>query len=601
MARRKLFGNFVHFNVRNSPSERAELPITEKEDEIVENLDGSDLRSLSQLQQFRTITEDRVSQYDAYDEMATDSVIAAALEMYADDATQTDEKGRVIWVESEIPEIAKAGNRLLDIFEIPERAWKHIYQACKYGDYYLKLYRVGDLDDQLDIDELAARAQSTRVVNDKVTDEKRNLTYTPPYEEYVEDVPDPATVFDLRKRGKTAGFVQVKRADNSVSSGDRLQMNITNVFSVTETEVYRPDRLIHIQVSESLARTTETVTLTFDNNGEDTSVTYDVNRGQSILYDVYPIQKELQLLEDSLLLNRLTRSSLIRLLEIEVGDMPKKEVNNYLRRIKNLIEQHISLDKTTGDYKSFNAPGPIDNVIYIPVNKGKGHVDINNLGGDVNIRDIADIDYFNNKRAGALKIPKAYLGEDMDGSGLSNGGSLTRLSIRYARTVKRIQQAYIRAITLLLNLFFEDKKLDYVNKFKVRMVSPSTQEDLERNELINGNIELVGNIMELLGSFTEGTQKSILTDLINEVLKMPEIAEKLKEDAAPSDGEGGEDIVGDIGSPDFGDSDFGGDDFDGGTMDLSDTFEPPESSSGEGSEEVGGFTDDEYSSFEDEL
>lgn len=347
-------------------------------------------------------------------------------------------------------------------------------------------------------------------------------------------------------------------------------------------------------ISENLTRTPETVTL---NLKDDKSVTYEVARGKSILYDVYPVQRELQLLEDSLLLNRLTRSSLIRLLEIEIGDMPKKEVNNFLRRMKNLIEQHISLDKNTGDYKSYQSPGPIDNCIYIPVRNGKGSVSINNLGGDVNVRDIADIDYFNNKRSGALKIPRAYLGDDNQGSQLDNGGTLTQLSARYARTIKRIQTAYIRAITTLLNLYFIDMKLDYVNKFTVRMTSPSTQEDISRNELINGNVDLISSIMSLLESLEGGTQKKVLEYLITDILKMPELGALIKEDNTPDEDVS---VDGEMSSPDFGGGDLGGfDDFgDGDDVGLSDMSDEFKGGANDSDEE---FTADEYASFEDEL
>lgn len=578
---------FTRFRVGKMPDPRAELPITSVKDEIVTGILNGDSSLYGQFNQFRQLSDDRQIMYEAYDDMKTDSVIAAALEIYADDATQTDENGRVVWVESEDENITKAANRLLDIFEIPERAWKHVYMACLYGDYYLKLYR-HNYDDSKEKDEVLNPNQ-VHIVND-VVDYKGHKDI-PEYEEYVEDVRDPATIFDLRKRGKTAGFVEIVR-----TAPETLVPSVTPnynsvILQFKDIQVYRPDRLVHIMVGENTSRIPETVSIDL---GDGTTVKYESARGKSILQDVYPIQKELQLLEDSLLLNRLTRSALIRILEVELGDMPKKEVNNYTRRLKQIIEQHISLDKDNGKYKSFNAPGPIDNVIYIPVRNGKGHIDINNLGGDVNIRDIADIDYFNNKRAGALKIPRGYLGDDMSGTGLDNGGSLTRLSIRYARTIKRIQQSYIRAITTLLNLFFVDKNLDYVNKFQVRMTSPSTQEDLERNELINGNIDLVSNIMDLTESLEGDTQKKILTHLISNVMKMPEIATMIEEDTTPEEeisiegggGSGGPDIDIDVGGPGLGETD------------ISTDFEEVGS---EGGPESGGFSSEDFSEFEDTI
>lgn len=569
---RRLLDSYHRIKVDSAPSQIDELSIKSHKDDLVSQLESSTFgtSSISQLNEFRTISGDRETQYNIFDEMATDSVIAAALELYADDATAYDEQGRIIWVESDDENIAKAGNRLLNILEIPKRAWKHIYQACKYGDYYLMLYRKGE-DDGTDV--VAQYTGNTvKVINDKVEYKGKESIF--PYEEYVEDLYDPATIFDLRKRGKTAGYVRVTKNynDNTIYS----MTNVSRIYTLKDVEVFRSDRIIHIMISENMTRNPETITLRLD---DETSTTYDVARGKSILYDVYPVQRELQLLEDALLLNRLTRSALIRLLEIEVGDMPKREANAFLRRIKNLIEQHISMDKNENTYKSYNSPGPIDNVIYIPVRNGKGSVSVNNLGGDVNVRDISDIDYFYNKRAGALKIPRQYLGGEADG-GLSAGQSLTQVSIRYARTIKRIQISYIRAITTMLNLFFIDKGLDYVNKFTVRMTSPSTQEDLDRANLVSNNIDLVSSIMSLLESLEGDTQKEILEYLITNIMKMPEISEIIAKDTTSS-----EDIQidGEMSQPD---------------RSSSINIDIPTDNTVDATSQ---FTSDEYSSFEDEL
>lgn len=571
--------NYAKIKVAPPPSSTHEIPIVSPKEDVSYQLDATTITTASQLNQFRQLSEDKNTQYSAYDEMKSDPIIAAALELYADDATQYDEQGRIIWAESDDPVITKAANRLLDILNIPERSWKHIYQLCTYGDYYLKLYKK---DSSSQEENSKSGSNSVRVINDKVT--STTTTTVTPYEEYVEDVEDPATVFELRKRGRTAGFISVNR--EAYSGLNPLLNNANFVFQIKDIEVFPADRFIHIMLGENLTRVPETLTIKTEESTEE----YSSVRGKSMLHDVYPIQKELQLLEDSLLLNRLTRSSLIRMLEVEVGDMPKQEINNYLRRVKSLIEQHISMDTSTGDYKSYNAPGPIDNIIYIPVRNGQGSISINNLGGDVNIRDIADIDYFNNKRSGALKIPRQFLGEDGNESSLSNGGSLTRLSIRYARTIKRIQTAYIRAVTQMLNLFFAGNKLDYINKFKIRMTSPSTQEDLDRAELISTNINVVSDIMDLTSSLEGSTQKKVLSYLINNIMKMPEIADIIDEDMTPE-----EDIEIQGGSSGFTPRtkvDIDLPDIDTDTLDI--TSSTPDSTEG-------GFSEEEFSEFQDEL
>ena len=239
-------------------------------------------------------------------------------------------------------------------------------------------------------------------------------------------------------------------------------------------------------------------------------------------------------MEDAILLNRVTRSSIIRIMQIEVGDMPKSQARELLKRVKTLIEQKNYMEKNDGTYQSMASPGPIDNVIYVPTHNGKGNITASNLGGDVDVRSIVDLDYFKNKLYGGLKIPKQFLGDDMEGSGLSAGTSLTKLDSRYARTIKRIQNAYISGITTLINLFAVDKNLpDHVNNFTIKMVSPSTVEDSERDEAFDNHINMIGTFFDLISNeeiFDNKTRKDVLLYFVNNLLNEPDIAEILEND-----------------------------------------------------------------------
>ena len=138
------------------------------------------------------------------------------------------------------------------------------------------------------------------------------------------------------------------------------------------------------------------------------------------------------------------------------------------------------------------------------------------------------------------------------------------------------------------------------------MASPSTQEDLERNELISGNIDLVSSIMDLTESFEGDTQKKILVTLFNNIIRMPEIADIIEQDGTESediqiDGEPG-------GRPDFGGPSPGGefdlsdefsDAFGGGEPETNSEAPPPSGAEETGGGAEGGFTAADYANFED--
>ena len=297
--------------------------------------------------------------------------------------------------------------------------------------------------------------------------------------------------------------------------------------SIDNVDFYDRRSFVHISLAESISRTPEYLAISDPENNSTT--VYKVKSGKSILADAYEAAQTVKLLEDSMLLSRLTKSVLIRLLQIEVGDMPKPEMENLLRRVKNMIEQKIALNKNNGEARSYNSPGPMENIIYFPTKEGKGAITLNNLGGDVNVKDIADIEYFNNKLLSALKTPKQFLNYDSP-EGLGNGTSLTKISSRYAHTIMRIQSAYKAGITTLLNLFFLDKGLEYINKFTVKMVSPATIEDIERDEQMSNRINQVSDILNLISEVVDDQGKiDTLVHLLSEYLNLSEIAGIIKD------------------------------------------------------------------------
>lgn len=507
---------FKALRVKPNIGKEAEVPVARKGHSItdeLEELEGSGLIDLSQIDELKTIATDRDTLYQVFDEMKKDTTISSALEMYADDATQYSKDGKIIWADSEDPDVAAFANRIINVTHLNENAWSHINSLVTYGDIYLETFT----DDKDDSD---YTKQDCTIGN--VSIKKRKKGYK--LEEYIELYSNPAEIFDLVEHGKTVGFVKSPVKEQSGSNTFQYAYTI-NVTDNTENTLLDSRKFIHISIGTGTDRFPETVSVSYTHETEcldDEQIRkeetvqkiYKVKKGESIMQDVYTTYQIISLMEDSLLLNRVTRSSIIRLLQIEVGDMSKNQVSTTLKRLKNMVEQRNMMDKGTGKFKSQASPGPIDNILYIPTRNGKGNITAQNLGGDVDVRSIADLDYFSNKLYAGLKIPKSYLGQDIEG-GLSAGSSLTKLDARYARTIKRIQNAYIQGITTLINLFALDKGLDdYVNKFTVKMVSPSTTEEQERDETLGTKVSLASDILGLIDTYYPDNN-----DMSREVLK----------------------------------------------------------------------------------
>lgn len=450
------------------------------------------------INEFRTMSMSRYRQYATYDEMANDTIISSALDMYADDATQTDASGERIWIQADEEKNEVLVSNIFEGLNIKDKIWKIARSLAHYGDVYLELIYDNKPTSEVTLLESLERQKPeyTRDIRevDKLVHKKS--------EGYVINdiriVPDVENVFDLQINGTTVAFAKLAEVDNYLNNMNGYYSPKT---SASDIKYYPPDKFVHIYLDQSDRRDIEYFVVDLDNGKQ---FKFEIARGKSMIHDIFRVYRDLQLLEYSIMLNRASRSSIFRFVKVEVGNMSKSNVDVTLRKVKNLIESKTTLNTNDQTFKPYTDPGPVENYIYIPVRDGQGNITVDTVGGDVNIRDIADLEYYQDKLFAGLKIPKSFLNYSDTGTALFNsGGALTKQDARYARTVKRLQSFIISGITRLLNIILDNRGLAYlINDFEVRMVIPSTVEDEERNTAFNNKIELVKSITDAVSALT---------------------------------------------------------------------------------------------------
>lgn len=537
-------------------------------DNIIYASDNGTL-DLNNLNAFTTISQSRDEVYNMIDIMCEDPIISIALDIYTADCCEPNDKGQIVWVESDDEHVLGMVQYLLDQINVDKHSYSWVHSLIKYGDLYLKLYRqseysMGNIFDKKQLNE--------DVILKAFKDEDH-------YVEYLEMHRNPAEVFELQKFGKTAGYIRAHILSKNITEDtvNPIYKNLFNNYSFKRSDVdlYPATEFVHACLEDNSNRIGEEVSIS--NDEDNTSYTYDVKRGQSILYNTFRIWRELSLLENSVLLNRITKSSIVRTVQVEVGDMEKNDVRTLLQRIKSMVEQKsaISVGKTYEDYTN---PGPIENIIYIPTHDGTGALSMGEIGGQVDSDDLTDLNYFKNKVFASLGIPGAYLGEgDSDGSLFNNGNSLSLKSSRYAKTVKRIQNAYCQALTDAINLILLDKGLtNYINQFTIRMQAPTTQEEKDRKENLAQTISNIRDIMDLLADIDDKVTKlevlkSLLAGAVNDTEVLTAIQaeiDRIEAEDTETGGEGEDFDSEEMGDMDFGDMDFGSGEEMGGEEEL---------------------------------
>ena len=486
------------------------------------------------LEHFTSVSNVRDQIYTLIDTMCQDSTVSSVVRTYAEEVCETADNGHIIWCESENPNISKFVNYLLNVINVDKNVFAWTYCLIKYGDVYLRLYRESDYIDKL------FKADHINKVG-KQLNEEVNLNVhngNDAYTYYVEMIADPSTMFELRKYGQTFGYIEVPNNANQFDVSSYIggttglmseDNNLNFRYKSNDVNVYQADDFVHACLDDNTTRFPETVELFYpeeeDINSKTKShagststkgTTYDVKRGKSMLYDSYKVWREKALLEAAILLSRLTKSGLVRKVGVEVGDMPKEQVQQTLRRVKEMFEQKSSFN-TNQNFSEYTNPGAVENFIYYATHNGIGAISVESVGGDYDPKQLTDLDWWNNKFYASFGIPKQYFGFTDDGAGFNGGTSLSIISSVFAKGVKRVQNAILQAVSDLINLILFNKGLkSYLNNFVLKMRAPLTQEEIDYRTHFNDRANAISNINSLFTDVeTKSRRLTILKTLVS--------------------------------------------------------------------------------------
>ena len=466
-------------------------PTSNRSGDYGANVVGVDKYNVWQLiSKLRDLNNNYKYKYAEYEAMADDVIIQSALELYADDSTQVDTKTeRIVMIESEDKTLAADLNAFLESIEIESRIWNWAYSVSQYGDYFLKLYVDPDTHDIR-----------------------------------IDDNTDPSLIMDLYEDGIRVGYAE---EDTSEYRNLKHRSNPNGLDLIISS----PDNFVHFMIRKSakydileLPIQDET-----DENGDPLIRKFTVVRGVSMVEGVRSIFRILQLLEDSLLAARIAKAEFIRVFNVEVGDSTPAQTTDTINSVKNLFDSKATFDVNSGRYVSTKAYRPIGDPIFNPTRNGKGSVTHENIGGDFQVRDIVDIDYFKNKLFSGLKIPKALLGFEESLPGGLGDNTLTRLDIRYSRSVKRVQNSLIVGIKDLCKIWLRVNNYSNDSDFKVVLQAPSTAEELGRLTEMDQKMSTISSSVRTLSeAFGEYLNlPKVFKVFFDQYINYPELKEKL--------------------------------------------------------------------------
>ena len=547
-----------------------------KEDQgNVHNYQIGDLEAYNFVRGLRLIASDTYNNDYLLDRMMDDSIISAAVDMYIDDALQIDpQKKEIFWVEVDNTDdkveekLAKGLAIELDRFLKSDLRMDKELRAIarRYIQYGMCVCRL-DFIDKLEDDRLSLidktkptfdesaeptprEARLSRIVEsvnsifDNVSDnatealtslkqEHGNLYEDISYEDVKKRMLE-----SIKEEGKKVlkeellnSNKDIKRLIKGRWSAEIIGQG-TNIWelkakgkTLAYMDVRKPNFLLDPVNLVSFSNNTGKYQVNFEvgpYNESDTKKEYfTLSRGESYLDNARIAWQTLSALEDILMLTRMTRSVLYRIFSVEVGNKGDTETTRILNQLKNRIKFDETINVKEKVYNSDMRQIPLGDSIFIPTRNGIGNIDIKTVGGDVNLKDAIDLDYFKDKLFAALRIPKAFLGFSDEGTGGMINTSLTRMDIRYARTIRGIQNALSEGLKDLcltyLRLTRQENTLEELPDFKIVFTSINTEEDSQRNESRKVQVETLDKVIETFDNL--GITVSGVIPLRDELIK----------------------------------------------------------------------------------
>ena len=374
----------------------------------------------------------RLNLFQDYEAMDADAIISSALDIYSDESTMKSEYGEVLTINSDNDQIKKILHNLFyDILNIEFNLWPWIRNMCKYGDFFLKL----EIDEKYGI---------TNVVPLPVYDVSRLEGLDPENPEFVK--------FVIESSSQASRY---KRQDSAMK--EELENFQVAHFRLLSDSNYLP-------------------------------------YGKSQIEGARKIFKQLNLMEDAMLIHRIMRAPEKRVFKLDIGNIPPAEVDNYMQQVINKMKKTPIIDETTGDYNLRYNMQNITEDFFLPVRGGDSGTSIDSLPG-LTYEATEDIEYLKNKLLSSLRIPKAFLGFEEN---VGSKATLAAEDVRFARTIERIQRISISELTkiAIVHLYAQGYQDSDLINFDLKLTSPSTIYEQEKIELWDSKTRLASSMIQ---------------------------------------------------------------------------------------------------------
>jgi len=238
----------------------------------------------------------------------------------------------------------------------------------------------------------------------------------------------------------------------------------------------------------------------------------------SYLHKALKPVNQLRMMEDSLVIYRISRAPERRIFYIDVGNLPKGKAEEYLRGIMNQYRNKLVYDAKTGDIKDDRKHMSMLEDFFLPRREGGRGTEITTLPGGENLGQIDDIIYFQKKLYKSLNVPVNRLEQEAQYS-LGRTTEITRDEVKFKKFIDRLRKRFsdlfmqlLKTQLLLKGIITRDDWKTWKESIAFDYIEDNYFSELKQSEMIRERFEMLGSLDEHIGRFisNEWVRKNIL-------------------------------------------------------------------------------------------
>ena len=267
-----------------------------------------------------------------------------------------------------------------------------------------------------------------------------------------------------------------------------------------------------------------------------TSGLVDRNKGSTISYLHKAIKSlnQLRMIEDSLVIYRLSRAPERRIFYIDVGNLPKVKAEQYLRDVMNRYRNKQVYDSATGEIRDDKKFMAMLEDFWLPRREGGRGTEITTLPGGQNLGEITDIEYFKKKLFRSLNVPTSR----MDGEGgfnLGRSSEILRDEVKFSKFVARLRKRFsvmfsdMLKTQLILKNIITPEDWEIMNEhIQYDFLYDNHFAELKNTELLNERLTMVATAEPYIGKYfsQDYVRRNILRQTDIEIIEQDDLIKK---------------------------------------------------------------------------